>query len=356
MLHPRDLTSASGQIRYLLIFSTTTYNYITGTYFLASVGGATFASLLLSHHVYLLNGLSVMGFILTAMIAMLIPSHCGRDSKLAADAVPILSPFEDDQTPPLSPKESMTDDENQVMISGNPSPESRRQNVNQLALDRVLLTSWHASYMSLVTIFRTDNPTFTVVILFLINGLAKNVEVIIPQYTSLVLSWPLAKVDAVLALKSLVSALVCFCLPSFRKTYLEPHLSTPKIDLLITQVSLAIYVTGTVGLGFSGVFASAGLFITCICIYASGIGLVDSLTSYGTFSLAPGQTVADFYTRQSLIYTFAGLAGAPLWSGLFSLILRSKVLPFGLPFWMCAGLFGAGLGGVGGLRRGWWSN
>lgn len=111
-----------------------------------------------------------------------------------------------------------------------------------------------------------------------------------------------------------------------------------------------------VGLGFSGVFASAGLFIASLCIYTSGIGLADSLTSYGTFSLAPGQTVADFYVRVGLINTIAGLAAAPLWSGLFSFILRSNILPFGLPFWICAGLFGAGLVGVGALRRGWWGS
>lgn len=97
-----------------MVSRTTTYNYISGIYLLASFGGATFASLLLSHHVYFLNGLSVMCFVLTAMIAMLIPNHCGRDSKLAADAVPILSPDEDDELPPFSPKESTTSDKNQV--------------------------------------------------------------------------------------------------------------------------------------------------------------------------------------------------------------------------------------------------
>ena len=144
-----------------------------------------------------------------------------------------------------------------------------------------------------------------------------------------------------------------FSLPVFRKTYLEPYLSTPKIDLLITQISLAVHFVGIVGLGFSGIFASAGFFTVSLYIYTSGIGLVDSLTSYSTFSLAPGQTVANFYMRVGLINTIAGLTAAPFWSALFSLILRSKILPFGLAFWLCAGLFGAGLGGAGALRRGW---
>lgn len=99
----------------LNFYRTTTYNYITAVYFLASVGGATFASLLLSHHVYLLNGLSVMCFFLTAMVVLLIPSHCGRDSKIAENAVPILSPIEDDGLLPVSPNGPRTLDEKQVM-------------------------------------------------------------------------------------------------------------------------------------------------------------------------------------------------------------------------------------------------
>ena len=297
-----------------------------------------------------------MCFALTAMLAMLIPSHCGRDSKLAADAVPILSPVEDDVQPPVSPDGRATFVDDQVITWGTLFRTFILLSSSQLPLHRILLNSWHASYLSLVTIFRTNNPTFTVIILFFISGLANNIQVIIPQYTSLVLSWPFAEVDAILALKSLVSALILFCLPTFRKSFLEPRLSTPKIDLLITQASLAANLVGMVGLGFSGVFASAGLFVASLCIYTSGIGLADSLTSYGTFSLAPGQTVADFYVRIGLISLVAGLTAAPLWSGLFSLVLQSKVLPFGLPFWISAGLFGAGLGGVGALRKGWWGS
>lgn len=61
-----------------MIFRTTTYNFITGTYFLASVGRAIFTSLFLSHHVHFLNGLSVTCFALTAMITMLIPNIVGE--------------------------------------------------------------------------------------------------------------------------------------------------------------------------------------------------------------------------------------------------------------------------------------
>ena len=297
-----------------------------------------------------------MSFVLTAIIAMPIPSSCGRDLGLAADAVPILSQVEGDRPPPTPSKQPTASTDDQVMNRRELSISLNMLITKQLPVHRVLLNSWHASYRALLTLFQVSNPTFTIIILFLINELGMGIQIIIPQYTSLVLSWPFAKVDAALALKSLVSALVLFCLPVFRKTYLEPHLSTSEIDLLITQISLAVHVVGMVGLGFSGVFASTGLFVASLCIYTSGIGLSDSLASYGAFSLGPGQTVADFYVRVGLITLIAALAAAPLWSGAFSIILRSKFLPFGLAFWVCAGLFGAGLAGVGALRKGWWSS
>lgn len=297
-----------------------------------------------------------MCFALTAILAMLIPSHCGRDSKLAADAVPILSPVEDDESPPMSPKGQASFLDDQETNCENETFQSNPPSSHQHSLRRILLNSWHASYISLITVLRVKNPTFTIVLIFMIHGFAINIQVIVPQYTSLVLSWPYAEVDAAIALKHLVAAMVIFCLPVFRKTYLEPHLSTPKIDLLIIQGSLSLNIIGMVGLGFSGVFASTGLFITSLCIYNSGIGLADSLTSYGTYNLAPGQTVADFYVRLGLINLIASLAGAPLWSGLFSIVLQSKILPFGLPFWMCAVLYGTELGAVGALRKGWWGS
>ncbi len=108
---PCDSTSILEYFGCSLIFRTKIYNYISGFYLLASFLGSLIASLLLSHHVYFLNCLSAVCFILTAMMAMLVPSHCGRDSQLAADAVPILSSVEDDE----SPKETRTLDKNQVI-------------------------------------------------------------------------------------------------------------------------------------------------------------------------------------------------------------------------------------------------
>ena len=173
-------------------------------------------------------------------------------------------------------------------------------------------------------------------------------EVLLPQYTSLLLSWPLAVVNRAMALKALISALILFMLPTLRRIYLQPRMTTPQIDLFITQSSLIANTLGVIGLGIS---APAGFFILSLCVYTSGIGLSDSLTAYGTCTLPAGESVSELYVRIGLINTIAALVGAPLWWGVFSLVLRSVVLRLGLPFWMCAGVFGAGVGGVVALKR-----
>ena len=175
-----------------------------------------------------------------------------------------------------------------------------------------------------------------------------NIQVLLPQYTSLVLDWPFATVNAALALKSLISALILFSLPTFRVLVLEPRMSIPSIDLLVTQASLFAYMVGMLGLGFS---ASAGLFILSLCIFTSGTGLEDSLCAYGTISLPPGEKITDYYLRIGLVQTIAGLVAAPLWSATFSLVLKSGMLPYGLPFWLCAGVLGSGLVGASALKR-----
>lgn len=86
-------------------------------------------------------------------------------------------------------------------------------------------------------------------------------------------------------------------------------------------------------------------------VYTSSTGLADSLTAYGSFTLPPGEKVSKFYMRTGLINTIAAMIGAPLYSAVFSLVLKSRFLPLGLPFWMCAALFGAGGGGAMALRK-----
>ena len=185
----------------------------------------------------------------------------------------------------------------------------------------------------------------------LIWGIAVRIEVILPQYISLALGWPFATVNRLQALRSLVSAASLFALPSMRKRYLEPRFVTrggsTAVDLFITQASLVANAIGIVGLGFS---AGAPFFIFALCVYTSGTGLADSLTSYGTFMLPAGESVAEFYVRTGLVSTVAALIGGPLWSAVLSFVLRSEWMPLGTPFWLCAGVFGLGCAGVVTLR------
>lgn len=65
---------------------TNVYNYISGCFLLAAVLGSTIGSLLLSNYLYYLNGLSIMCYVITACIAITIPSHLGRDSEIIEDS------------------------------------------------------------------------------------------------------------------------------------------------------------------------------------------------------------------------------------------------------------------------------
>ena len=77
------------------VVRTNSYNYISGFYFLASVGGSWIGSLLLSQHVYLLNGLSIACFALTAGVSASVPSHCGRDGQVD-ESPALMNPDQED--------------------------------------------------------------------------------------------------------------------------------------------------------------------------------------------------------------------------------------------------------------------
>lgn len=164
------------------------------------------------------------------------------------------------------------------------------------------------------------------VLVFLLYGLAARIEILLPQYTSLALNWPLANVNRILALKALVSAVILFALPTIRKRYLEPRYankasgSSIAVDLFIIKISLVANTVGIVGLVIpAGVF----FFILWLCVYTSGVGLLDSLTSYGVYTLPPGADVAGFYVRTGFMNTIAALVGAPLWSWAFRLVVQN---------------------------------
>ena len=302
-----------------------------------------------------MNALSIFCYLATAYIATFIPAHYGRDDSKAEAVEPFLASSYDDISSPASTSILFEQSAKKVLDCPRLNYSSQLYQADypqqQHSVSQLLNSSLRSSYTSLLKLFSVPNPTFTVVILLLIYGIAVRIEVILPQYISLSLGWPLATVNRLQALKALVSAASLFALPTIRKRYLEPHFVTRggsiAVDLFITQASLTVNTIGIIGLGFS---AGAPFFILALCVYTSGNGLLDSLTSYGTFTLPANESVAEFYVRTGLVSTVASLIGGPWWSAALSFVLRSEWMPLGTPFWLCAGLFGLGCAGVVTLR------
>ncbi|KAL6721973.1 hypothetical protein ACLMJK_001078 [Lecanora helva] len=312
------------------------YNYISGFWYIAGVCGSTLGSLLLNDHVYLLNGISIGSYALVACVALFIPSHCGLVPKETQNSTPLMPIFEDGV-------------EDNTSVSSMSSSREVPIGSDKLSLFRLLVDSWYKSYKSLLTLFSVAQPTSTVLVMWLLDILAAKGEVLLPQYASLVLSWPLATVNRVLAVKDLTAAVLLFCLPSVRAIFLEPRMSTRQIDLFIIQISFVASALGFAGLSISG---HPGTFILSLCVYMSGGGLEDSLTAFGALTLNAGEDTTEFYVRVGLLSTLASLVGGPLWSLIFSIILKNQVFPLGFVYLLCASLFAAGLLGMGTLRKG----
>lgn len=207
-------------------------------------------------------------------------------------------------------------------------------------MSQIVLESWKSSIQSVTTLFRVPHPTSTVIWTFLLYAFTTRVEVLNPQYISLVLGWPLATVNSLLAGNALLSAGVLFALPIIRKSYLEPQMNDQQADLLVVRGSLLLNAAGMAGFGIS---IPSPLFIPALLVYTSGNGLWDSLTTFGLTSLTGKHKPADFLVRTGLVQTIAGLIAAPFWSIVFSLCLKSNNLPTGLPYWISAGLFGGAI-------------
>ena len=284
------------------------YNYISSLYLWGSVAGSAIGSVLLSHHVYALNVCSLLFFGLAAIFTAFIPGSLGRkDRDISAPkdtSETELMGDELDQEVELSESTSVQYQSEEKVCAPHGTIHKIELTSIQVEIFGTFLHSWQSSLRSFQQLFQVPNPTFTVLLIFLVNGLAARVEVLLPQYISLTLHWSLAKVNSGLAIKALTSAIMLSALPTLRKTFLERRMTTPQIDLFITQVSLIANVIGMIGLGFA---LPAPLFILALCIYTSGIGLMDSLTAYGAVTLPPGQTVSELYVQTGLIQTIAGM-------------------------------------------------
>ncbi len=59
--------------------STSAYNYLSAALLSTWVAGAAIGAMLLSHHVWLLNSLSIICYVVTACLATTIPGSFGKD-------------------------------------------------------------------------------------------------------------------------------------------------------------------------------------------------------------------------------------------------------------------------------------
>ena len=103
----------------LIINRTNAYNYMSGFYFLATVFGEAVGSLLLSNHVYVLNGLSILCFLATAYIAAFVPPDSGRYDPANEPVEPISDCSEED---PLLRQDLGSSIEPSLSASKVPSP------------------------------------------------------------------------------------------------------------------------------------------------------------------------------------------------------------------------------------------
>ncbi|KAL8786522.1 MAG: hypothetical protein Q9213_002749 [Squamulea squamosa] len=293
---------------------------------LPHVGGSALGSVLLSHHVFLLNGLGVVCSIIALAANTFLPPQLGQSNSVS-------------NTLDITATELLLNDETEPQLASSVQPVGPWQGGESMS--GIVLGSWRSSLHSVMTLFQVPRPTFTVIWIFLLYSFTTRVEVLNPQYISLTLGWSLATVNVLLAGKALLSAVILFALPTIRKLYLEPKMNDQQIDLLVVKASLLLNAVGTAGFGIS---ISSPLFIIALLVYTSGNGLYDSLTTFGLTSLTGEQEPADFLVRSSLVQTLAGLVAAPFWSSLFSLCLKSNKLPTGLSYWVSAGLFGGTIG------------
>ena len=77
-----DSAASVDQFTVNAFFRAKTFNYMTSLYLLASVLASSIGSALLSHHVYILNSLSILCFVLAIAIATFIPPDLGRNTTI----------------------------------------------------------------------------------------------------------------------------------------------------------------------------------------------------------------------------------------------------------------------------------
>lgn len=254
----------------------------------ASVGGSALGSVLLSRHVFLLNGLGTVCSAITLGVNAFLPPQLGQSNPETSD---------------ISAADLLLGDETDPQRASLDQQDGQCRSKSQIVLE-----SWRSSIQSVTTLFRVPHPTSTVIWTFLLYAFTTRVEVLNPQYISLVLGWPLATVNSLLARNALLPAGVLFTLRIIRKSYLEPQINDQQVNLLVVRYSLLLNAAGIAGFSIS---IPSPLFIPALLVYTSGNGLWDSLITFGLTLLTGKHKAADFLVRSGLVQTIAGLIAAP---------------------------------------------
>ena len=289
---------------------------------MGDVTASAIGSVLLTHHIYVLNLLGVFCAVLAVAGTATLPQQLGRRVKGSVPETRFTSSELSDQIPEFG--HGLFEEETDQVHRGQ-------------EIAHIFLTSWKRSLAALAKLHCVANPAFQITLMFFLHSFTHRVEVLSPQYFSLQLSWSLQSVNTLLAIKSFISGCVLVSLPTLRERCLEPYMSSRQCDVFIVQASIALNIIGMIGLGFR---LPVPAFIVSMCIYTGGYGFLDSLTSFGLVNLSPEEEKKDFFLRTGLVQTIAGLIAAPAWTSFFSSCLKSAFLPIGTPFWSSACLFG----------------
>jgi len=206
----------------------------------------------------------------------------------------------------------------------------------KMVFERTVTGSCQSSQI-LVTLLQ-DRITLLTMLIYLCDGIATYVGVVLPQWASKRFAWTLAEVNAVTALEILVNGCVLLSLPFLCKLLLLPRLSSQRmVDLWAIQFSLMCNV---VGLIMVGIAPTRWLYIVALGVWDLGAALPDSLRSFVTASLQDERQIERIYTGISMVEAIAGLAGTTLWSTTFAAGLQHGGIPLaGICFFAAASLF-----------------
>ncbi|KAK5632804.1 hypothetical protein RRF57_008518 [Xylaria bambusicola] len=187
-------------------------------------------------------------------------------------------------------------------------------------------------YLSVELVIQTVRHPFTrhVMILFFAYTLAGTISGTSPQWASSTFNARLANVDQIRGMEMIISALVLVSLPVLSSYVLRPWLRTKQaVDIWVITASMLALLTGTLIMAMA---PSLVVYAIGVAISALGVGVSDALRSFATSVLSDGDALERLYVCIRTMQSLASIAGTPLWSGFFLLILSNPLLPHALLF------------------------